>query len=1116
MENIIDTRSYNELNTALSLAQHTVYKRYLPQLQEYAAVEPTQILLDEKVEDCTRFFQLEELSCKKGEDLFQKLSTVYHASMSLGCNLIVMVDVDSIDAPAQIYVGVRNSGEDAEAKRKLTTSFRTLKNGMKSNFPGTKFHDVPSQGNMPKLVDNIFGKPVKYISSVSCVASARDKSKTENKSFIQGLERFIDTMRGNTYTAIFIAEPLTTNEQNDIRSGYEELYSSLSAFEKSIWSYNENMSKAVTESLSKGMSQSITDGTSHTQSHTKSLGINIGGNTSRNISHSQVRTRTRPNKVALAGRALSMAGSALTVVGTACPIVGAIGAGVGIVGGAMEKGAAGFSVAKSTIDTIGKSMGLSAGINAGYSKTTSDGTTHSKTNTGSETRTNGMTDTKGQGRTLQIENVNKPIQEMLQRLEEQLKRTRECEDYGAYSCGAYFMSGKQESSLLAANTYHALMIGEGSSVESGAINFWNGIDEDIAPKIDIMKKYLRRFTHPIFAVPVTAEGEEFMTYTPGTIVSGLELPLHLGLPTRSVYGLPVMEHAEFGRNVTEKRVFSVDDERKINIGKIYHMGQVEEKAQVELNVAGLTAHTFITGSTGAGKSNTIYKMLEQLNKQDVKFLVVEPAKGEYKDVTAFGGKSDVTVYGTNPKVRETAMLQINPFSFPKEVHVLEHLDRLVEIFNVCWPMYAAMPAILKDAIERAYEKAGWDMEMSENKYDDNLFPTFKDVYEQIREVLEESEYSADNKGNYTGALVTRLRSLTTGINGLIFNADEIRMEELFDTNVIVDLSRIGSTETKSLIMGLLVLKLQEHRMRVSEANQHLKHVTVLEEAHNLLKRTSLEQSSESGNLLGKSVEMLANSIAEMRTYGEGFIIADQSPGLLDMSVIRNTNTKIILRLPDYEDRELVGRAAGLNDEQIIELAKLDNGVAAIMQSDWLEPVLCQVDKYKYESEKEYDWLEEYEQLRETNDSRKQISVEKELLNCIMNNELYRKNDRVDIKKLKDKVIHSKLEMPVKRDFMEYVFAEEPNLFKPLQKFLFDFLHAEKAIENAKKYTEMEVWLKDVICHLSPSIQSFEAEKINLVMGFIIAEKFKRDAKYNEIYYRFTELYMNERGIVYND
>ena len=79
------------------------------------------------------------------------------------------------------------------------------------------------------------------------------------------------------------------------------------------------------------------------------------------------------------------------------------------------------------------------------------------------------------------------------------------------------------------------------------------------------------------------------------------------------------------------------------------------------------------------------------------------------------------------------------------------------------------------------------------------------------------------------------------------------------------------------------------------ANRPLRHLTVLEEAHNLLKRTSTDQPVEGGNLLGKSVEMLSNAIAEMRTYGEGFIIADQAPGLLDMAAIRNTNTKIILR-----------------------------------------------------------------------------------------------------------------------------------------------------------------------------------------------------------------------------
>ena len=94
---------------------------------------------------------------------------------------------------------------------------------------------------------------------------------------------------------------------------------------------------------------------------------------------------------------------------------------------------------------------------------------------------------------------------------------------------------------------------------------------------------------------------------------------------------------------------------------------------------------------------------------------------------------------------------------------------------------------------------------------------------------------------------------------MIFVSDDIPMHKLFDSKVIVDLSRIGSSETKSLIMGILVLKLQEYRMDHAVPNQQLKHVTVLEEAHNLLRRTSSEQTSEGSNLLGKSVEMLANS-----------------------------------------------------------------------------------------------------------------------------------------------------------------------------------------------------------------------------------------------------------------
>ena len=198
-------------------------------------------------------------------------------------------------------------------------------------------------------------------------------------------------------------------------------------------------------------------------------------------------------------------------------------------------------------------------------------------------------------------------------------------------------------------------------------------------------------------------------------------------------------------------------------------------------------------------------------------------------------------------------------------------------------------------------------------------------------------------------MVTRIKSLTNGLNGQIFAADEINNSELFDKKVIVDISRVGSTETKSLIMGILIMRLSEHRMSTcNDMNVPLRHVTVLEEAHNILKRTSTEQSTEGANVAGKSVEMLSNAIAEMRTYGEGFIIADQSPSAVDISAIRNTNTKIIMRLPDEQDRRLAGKSAGLKDNQLDEIAKLPKGVAVVYQNNWLEPVLCKIEKFRGE------------------------------------------------------------------------------------------------------------------------------------------------------------------------
>ena len=537
---------------------------------------------------------------------------------------------------------------------------------------------------------------------------------------------------------------------------------------------------------------------------------------------------------------------------------------------------------------------------------------------------------------------NKTVTDLMQLLDESLKRTNEFDSYGIWNVAGYFVSDDMSAAEIASSNYRSLMNGENSGREVSAINSWRQNDLSIPGNYGDLTTYLSRFAHPKF---IYGHDGELNIYTDAsTVISGKELGLHLGLPRATISGLPVIQHAEFGKEVITYHLFSkeeeLDPDERITLGKVFDLGQITNK-KVELINKSLNMHTFITGSTGSGKSNTVYQMLTELHQDRIPFLVVEPAKGEYKDV--FGNWSDVNVFSTNPNI--APLININPFKFPESIHVLEHVDGLVEIFSVCWPMYDAMPAFFKDAILRSYEEVGWDLGSSTFDGDEPEYPDFDVLVEQLNRLIEESDYASDIKSNYRGALVTRVKSLAVGLNKFIFTSEQTPYEVLFDQNCILDISRVKSTETKALIMGLMVYILNEYRVdRKTENNNGLKHVTVLEEAHNLLKNTS----SGSSELIGKSVEMLTQTIAEIRTYGEGFIIVDQSPSSVDISAIKNTNTKIVLRTPEANDRDAVGRSIGLSADQVNEIAKLPSGVAVVYQNDWVSPVLTMIDKANVE------------------------------------------------------------------------------------------------------------------------------------------------------------------------
>ena len=936
--NPADEQAIELTNRLLATAAVELHNAYLPQLRNvYAPIDPSiEYPTGFNADNNIRFMNITKWVVDPNEDSLEKLVNVYDVLSDEDCNIALVFNRTS--ASTEVFLAVVNS-DNARDNIDADNFSRRMSDALRGNFPGSEVGPA-NRGPIPCL-DNRRSSSVAAVSNIPAEKNEKFVTQTIEKV----LDGIVPGRPSEDYTIVLLATPIHDIESRKLRLA--ELHSLLTPYASWTTNYtyhqndsigssatvginagvsagrqvgsnqavaqNYNETDSTNESTSESSNESVTDSSTSTESITDtvtdernesssgSIGVSVSASHTEGSSHS---TSTSKGTSSSTGKAISN------------------------------------SLGKAVTSGVGKAVSKGASVTSGVSHAVNLGANFG----GSFARSSTVTATIGVDEGITQTFKNYSIQHALEILELQMKRYDLASALGMWDFCAYVLSEDHNVANNVAHTYLALTQGKESYMSQAAVNLWRGdLGEQSADAVAVCS-YLRDLRHPAFALsPALLDQHPSFSVYPATVdattaLSGKELAYSLNFPKKSVPGLPVIECASFGRNVST--FDGTQPQQGLCIGKVFHMHR-EERIRTFLSKDSLASHTFVTGSTGAGKTNTVCRILDQALDQQVNFLVIEPAKGEYKDV--YGGREDVNVFGTNPEF--TPLLRINPFSFPSGIHVLEHLDRLVEIFNVCWPMYAAMPAVLKDAVARSYEDCGWDLAASDNPYGADLFPCFADVARNVREILDSSEYDAENKGAYKGSLLTRLNSLTNGLNGMMLSSNEVDASVLFDANTVIDLSRIGSAETKSLLMGLLVLKLQEHRMAEKKGmNQPLRHLTVLEEAHNLLKRSSSNQGSESGDLTGKSVEMISNAIAEMRTYGEGFIIADQAPGLLDMAAIRNTNTKIIHRLPDLSDRELAGRAANLNDQQIVELARLPKGVAAIYQNDWVEPVLCKIAK----------------------------------------------------------------------------------------------------------------------------------------------------------------------------
>lgn len=362
----------------------------------------------------------------------------------------------------------------------------------------------------------------------------------------------------------------------------------------------------------------------------------------------------------------------------------------------------------------------------------------------------------------------------------------------------------------------------------------------------------------------------------------------------------------------------------------------------------LNKHVFVCGLTGSGKSTTVKKILVEAKKP---FLVIESAKKEYRNIAV---ETEVYTQG-RPDIHAP---HINPFYILPGVSPQVHIDYLKDLFNASFSFYGPMPYILEKCLHAVYKNKGWNltlgyhpllvnsesavnffsMEHMKTQYAKQahkfLFPTMQELKDEIaRYIDEELKYDGEVAGNVKTAMKVRLESLCVGAKGYTFNTSEcLDFADVLKKNIVFELEGLADDSDKAFSVGLLVIFINEYRQVEKELRgiqgTGLQHLLVIEEAHRLLKNVATERTAETmGNPKGKAVEHFTNMLAEMRSYGQGVIVAEQIPTRLAPDVIKNSSTKIVHRIVSADDQETIANTIGITGDDAIQLGALEAGLA---------------------------------------------------------------------------------------------------------------------------------------------------------------------------------------------
>ncbi len=422
------------------------------------------------------------------------------------------------------------------------------------------------------------------------------------------------------------------------------------------------------------------------------------------------------------------------------------------------------------------------------------------------------------------------------------------------------------------------------------------------------------------------------------LLTSREALCFMRLPEREYQGYRLRERILFDQDLADLSGAGV------SVGAIISSNTVSNR-QARIPVDHLTRHGLVVGTTGSGKTNTLFNILLSLwREHHVPFLVIEPTKSEYRNLIHLVDNLLVFTLGDETP-GASSPFRLNPFQFPEGVPLQTHISHLTAAFNASFVMYAPMPQVLEECLYEIYRDKGWNLVSSRSPrgFSRGAFPTLTDLYDKIDVVVNRLGYEERIAMDIRSALKIRINNLRLGGKGLMLDTVEsVPIGEILRQPTVLELRAMGNDDEKTFVMGLLLTAIYEHyEANPGQGNNgRLRHLTLIEEAHRLLKNVPTEKTSEDqANMKGRAVEAFCNMLSEVRAYGEGILVAEQIPTKLAPDILKNTGMKILHRLVAKEEREAMGHAMNLDEPQMRHAATLGQGEAIFFREGFDRPYL---------------------------------------------------------------------------------------------------------------------------------------------------------------------------------